>query len=106
MPEKTDGPFEPGPYVSTTGEKGDLKDVSGKEASIREVPLALYDDAEALSEKPGPLETAEEIVTHVIHVDDDPTLNPWTFRMFFIGEHMKNIESRLGITQGISVNPN
>jgi hypothetical protein len=31
------------------------------------------------------LETAEDIVTTVIHVDDDPTLNPWTFRMFFIG---------------------
>lgn len=29
--------------------------------------------------------TAEEIVTKVIHVDDDPTLNPWTFRMFFLG---------------------
>lgn len=29
--------------------------------------------------------TAEEIITHVIHVDDDPTLNPWTFRMFFLG---------------------
>ncbi len=31
------------------------------------------------------LSTAEDIVTTVIHVDDDPTLNPWTFRMFFIG---------------------
>ena len=29
--------------------------------------------------------TAEEIVTKIIHVDDDPTLNPWTFRMFFLG---------------------
>ncbi len=31
------------------------------------------------------LDTAEDIVTTVIDVDDDPTLNPWTFRMFFIG---------------------
>lgn len=28
---------------------------------------------------------AKELVTHVLHVDDDPTLNPWTFRAFFIG---------------------
>jgi hypothetical protein len=33
-----------------------------------------------------PLETEEDIVTNVIDVDDDPSLSPWTFRMFFIGE--------------------
>jgi hypothetical protein len=33
------------------------------------------------------LSTAADIVTTVIHVDDDPTLNPWTFRMFFIGQY-------------------
>jgi len=26
-----------------------------------------------------------DIVTHVISVQDDPSLNPWTFRSFFIG---------------------
>ncbi|KAG0707311.1 OPT oligopeptide transporter protein-domain-containing protein [Suillus ampliporus] len=26
-----------------------------------------------------------DIATHVISLDDDPTLNPWTFRAFFIG---------------------
>lgn len=31
------------------------------------------------------LETAEDIVTTIINVEDDPTVNPWTFRMFFIG---------------------
>ncbi|KAI9833358.1 MAG: hypothetical protein M1819_003753 [Sarea resinae] len=29
--------------------------------------------------------TAEDLVTNVIHVDDDPSINPWTFRMFFLG---------------------
>jgi hypothetical protein len=56
-------------------------------------------------ENQGPLEIAEEIITHVIHVDDDPTLSPWTFRMFFIGEYMENTDSTLNISQGISVNP-
>jgi hypothetical protein len=27
----------------------------------------------------------EEIALKALHVDDDPTLNPWTFRMFFLG---------------------
>lgn len=31
------------------------------------------------------LDTAADIVTQIIDLDDDPTLNPWTFRMFFIG---------------------
>jgi len=30
------------------------------------------------------VETSELAVT-VLHVDDDPTLSPWTFRTFFIG---------------------
>ncbi|KAG2078169.1 OPT superfamily oligopeptide transporter [Suillus decipiens] len=31
------------------------------------------------------LQNEREIATHVISVDDDPSLNPWTFRAFFIG---------------------
>ncbi|EGO56086.1 hypothetical protein NEUTE1DRAFT_64387 [Neurospora tetrasperma FGSC 2508] len=42
-------------------------------------------DPESLEGETGPLETAEDIVTHVIAVDDDPSLSPWTFRMFFVG---------------------
>lgn len=79
--------------VTDHKEKSDIKDKSAwKEPSIKEVPLPVYTDNEALSvEKIGPLENAEEIVTHVIHVDDDPSLSPWTFRMFFIGECSTNV---------------
>jgi hypothetical protein len=31
------------------------------------------------------LSDAKDVLTHVIHVDDDPTLSPWTFRAFFLG---------------------
>lgn len=31
------------------------------------------------------LDSAADIVTQVIDLDDDPSINPWTFRMFFIG---------------------
>jgi hypothetical protein len=33
----------------------------------------------------GILQNERDIVTHVISVEDDPSLNPWTFRSFFIG---------------------
>jgi hypothetical protein len=83
------------PYGMTTatdnssGELSKSKDsiAKGQEAgSILEAPA--YDrDAEAAFGQGDVknLETTEDIVTTVIHVDDDPTLNPWTFRMFFIG---------------------
>ena len=87
-PTKPDILVEREPSVGMDSKK--LEEEGGgmdKVPSIQEVPLPSYDDAEALSkENAAPLATAEEIVTHVIHVDDDPTLNPWTFRMFFIGE--------------------
>lgn len=57
-------------------------------AGFRELPeYHLHDTEAAIGEgEIGNLESAEDIVTTVIHVDDDPTLSPWTFRMFFIGE--------------------
>jgi hypothetical protein len=32
-----------------------------------------------------PPETAKDLITEVLHVEDDPTLNPWTFRTWFLG---------------------
>lgn len=48
-------------------------------------------DIEAATVDAGSEESAvvltneRDIATHVISVDDDPSLNPWTFRAFFIG---------------------
>jgi hypothetical protein len=62
----------------------DSKDgIKEKEDAIyHEVPS--YTDIEDLKEEIH-LETAADIVTQVIHLDDDPSINPWTFRMFFLG---------------------
>ena len=32
-----------------------------------------------------PVQDANDLVTQVIHVDDDPSINPVTFRTFFLG---------------------
>lgn len=61
-----------------------------KEAGISKLPS--YDPERTDDSSIGDLDTAEDIVTTVIHVDDNPDLNPWTFRMFFIGE----LPSRIG----------
>jgi hypothetical protein len=82
------------PYGTTTsadhssGEYRNSKESIGKGYTAGTTELPPYHDTEAAigEGEIGALETAEDIVTTVIHVDDDPTINPWTFRMFFIGE--------------------
>lgn len=65
---------------SEGNEKGDFEVVT-------DTGLPTYDvQAEDHFGEPDVVETAKDIVTHVLHVDDDPSLNPWTFRMFFIGK--------------------
>jgi hypothetical protein len=65
------------------------EDEKTKPSSISKESLAQAYDVEASSTDDGNVvvSTAEEIVTKVIHVDDDPSLNPWTFRMFFLGTY-------------------
>ncbi|KAI0529874.1 OPT oligopeptide transporter protein-domain-containing protein [Xylaria digitata] len=43
-----------------------------------------YDESSRWS-RPSSIDSIDDIVTKVLHVDDDPSLNPWTFRMWFIG---------------------
>jgi hypothetical protein len=38
--------------------------------------------------------TAEDLVTRVINVEDDPSLDPWTFRTFFLGSLKATIPRR------------
>jgi hypothetical protein len=44
----------------------------------------------------GVLSNEREIATHIISVDDDPSLNPWTFRAFFIGLGLSTFGGVLG----------
>jgi hypothetical protein len=60
-------------------------------------------DVEASSTKPNDdgsdviLHDEREIATHVISIDDDPSLSPWTFRSFFIGLGLSAFGGSLGI---------
>jgi hypothetical protein len=49
---------------------------------------ASVTDSEAREDvkpKKDRLKTARDLVTEVLLVEDDPSVNPWTFRMWFIG---------------------
>jgi hypothetical protein len=58
-----------------------------KELFIATPPLSPeYLDEDGERHYTAPAETAEDLVTEVIHVTDDPSLNPWTFRVLFLGK--------------------
>lgn len=62
-----------------------------KEGAI--VQIAAHDDGlpdygeagDGFAKVGGPVATASDLVTQVIHVEDDPSLSPYTFRVFFLG---------------------
>lgn len=62
---------------------GDVKDSKGG-AYITEDPEDVPQYDTELGEVKI-VEDAKDLVTQVIHVDDDPTVSPWTFRAFFLG---------------------
>jgi hypothetical protein len=47
--------------------------------------LAASDDEDDEYVRNAPARTATDFITEVIHAEDDPTLNPWTFRTWFVG---------------------
>jgi hypothetical protein len=55
---------------------------------------SMYVDNEGLEHYTAPVETSEELVTEVLHVEDDPTLNPWTFRTWFLGMRPMQIHGK------------
>lgn len=75
------------PAITKNPESVDSNDV--KKDKLGETPyeteVSSGSDEEGRGGDVNALETAEDIVTAVINVEDDPSLNPWTFRMFFIG---------------------
>ena len=59
-------------------------------AVIQEEPPIYNAEADDHFGETAVLSTAKDLVTHIVHVQDDPSLSPWTFRMFFIGRCFDN----------------
>lgn len=53
-------------------------------SSEKRGPVPQYSDAESL-EAESINASMETVALKALHVDDDATLNPWTFRVFFLG---------------------
>ncbi|KAF8124327.1 OPT oligopeptide transporter protein-domain-containing protein [Boletus edulis] len=77
--------IQPDSYPTT------LPDLTEKSSERDEGSPYPKADVEAASDPPTDddsgivLSSERDIITNVISVDDDPSLNPWTFRAFFLG---------------------
>jgi hypothetical protein len=71
--KKSEGRVE---YVESLSE---TESIEKRDAIISTVPA---DEEGVVTTPPS---SPEDIVKQVLSLDDDPTLNPWTFRMWFIG---------------------
>jgi hypothetical protein len=60
----------------------DTPDKLGHEKNGSQIPAY---DGEIDLRRSVVVDTAEDLVTTVIGLEDDPSLNPWTFRAFFLG---------------------
>ena len=80
---KTDSP----PFEAQSSDKGSLKESQGQDGVFisQTVPVYDYEGQTGPLQEDKVLSTAEDLVTQVISVTDDPSLNPWTFRMWFLG---------------------
>jgi hypothetical protein len=56
-----------------------------KDVDIIESAIGSNSDEEAVKVHKKPVETARDLVTSIVSAEDDPTLNPWTFRTWFLG---------------------
>lgn len=85
---KDDG--APGNSKGTSGfEFGDtdVKEGATYEVNpVRDESPPDYDAGDGFHKVTEPVESAKDLVTQVLHVEDDPSLNPYTFRVFFLGK--------------------
>ena len=58
----------------------------GKIAHLAEITETAVNGGEPEFSQVEIIAEAEDIVTTILHIEDDVSLNPWTFHMFLIGK--------------------
>jgi hypothetical protein len=82
-PSKNSGDGPIGNFPTQEGKHTPRDDKTTEVAEISEIPT---NNGEPENDGTKVIAEAKDIVTTVLHVEDDVSLNPWTFRMFSIGE--------------------
>jgi hypothetical protein len=62
-----------------------LYSLESTKSSLENVRASLYAEEDGEKARTTATETTNDFIAHIITADDDPTLNPWTFRTWFVG---------------------
>ena len=81
LPEKTEKTTD---AKTPIGEPFSTATASGADLDLG-AGLPQYENQVVVDEPVGGVSTAEDLITKVIDLEDDPTQDPWTFRVFFLG---------------------
>jgi hypothetical protein len=73
------------PAGDKNGSTEQLEYVDPKRVDIDDKDASSDTSHEEGNSRRRPPTTGREIVAEVLRAEDDPTINPWTFRMWFIG---------------------
>lgn len=85
LKDLVDRPTSTGSSLSTSFSLSKIPEsVHSKETLVRNESEHDSKDVEVAGNQPLVAST-EEIALQALHIDDDPSLNPWTFRMYFLG---------------------
>jgi len=60
-------------------------ETSSLQGRTKNPPPPIYIEEGIEGHHNAPVQSARDIVTEILHAKDDPTLNPWTFRVWFLG---------------------
>jgi hypothetical protein len=77
-----------GEFHDVDKKTGDFMDSKG------EHEVTEYSSDEFGEGRTAPIETAQDLVSKIIHVEDDKTLNPLTFRTIFLGKSNSTFSRR------------
>ena len=72
------------PYAPSPAERKATSDSEKNPSLIKDVENTSVDGDDS-SDDGRVLSDARDLVAHVISIEDDPSLNPWTFRVLVIG---------------------
>lgn len=74
----------------------DKQGTPGAPSEEKQTPFKQDVESTAPSDLSDVLHSERDLVTHVISVIDDPSLNPWTIRAFLIGLGLSTFGGILG----------
>jgi hypothetical protein len=86
MVSDSKGPERRSKYSSTDGTINHIEFLHDKKGEVDVVEKVESSSSSTEEEFVKPVNSPKDLVTEIIEAKDDPTLNPWTFRTWFLGK--------------------